>query len=377
MVAQRRQREEREKTILLGVVELHLLTGKPIGSNALRENGFCQVSSATIRNYFARLEKQGFLKQQHTSGGRIPTPLAYKFYATYHFNATDVDPIELETVKTELNQDTKEIAKYLEYASELLSRLSQGAIFLSSPRFDQDLITEIKLLGVDQKRYLCVLITDFGFVHTEILYASKKLSRFALKRIEEYFHFRMTGLDRPKLSCQEEETASHFYHEILLRHIVNYSNFSAEDVYKTGFSKLLQFSEFLDAGVLATGLSLFENTAYMRRLLQESTNSGQLRFWIGDDLDQGTPHTSMIAIPYFIYGKPVGAIALLGPTRMPYPKMFGLMRAFSATLSEMLTRNLYKHQITYRKPQTQEIDFQSDTPVSLKQVQHMLLEDKS
>ena len=231
MAPRRKVREEREHAVLLGLVELYLLTGKPVGSNTLKDHGFEHISSATIRNYFSKLEAQGMLKQQHSSGGRVPTSLAYKYYATHHLISNMLDPSDLQLLKKELNQDTKEIATYHQNASELLSHLTQGAIFLSAPRFDQDLITDVKLISIDGKRCLCVMITDFGLVHTEILYTPKKLSSFSLRRLESYFHFRMTGLDRPKLSNQEEELATQFYNEILLRHIVNYSNFSTEDVY--------------------------------------------------------------------------------------------------------------------------------------------------
>ena len=380
MAPKRKQKEEREHSVLIGLVELYLLTGKPIGSNTLKENGFNHISAATIRNYFSKLETQGFLKQQHSSGGRTPTAEAYKFYANHSLNATEIDPADLKIIKKELSQDTREIAGYLQRASELLSNLTQSAIFLSSPRFDQDLITDVKLMNIDAKRCLCIMITDFGLVHTEILYPPKKLSSFCLKRIEAYFHFRMTGLDRPKLSKQEEEIATQFYNEILLRYIVDYSNFSAEDVYKTGFSKLIRFPEFRDATILATGLSIFENTGYMRTLLNDCTQSGKLKFWIGNDLDHpaaATLHSTVIAVPYCIHGKPVGAIALLGPIRMPYPKIFGIMRGFSTILSETLTRNLYKYKITYRQPTTQQIDMQLSTPTALSQEQQLQLEDQS
>lgn len=79
-------KDQREKLILFGLVDLYLQSGKPIGSNTLRENGFEALSSATIRNYFAKLEEEGLVKQQHSSGGRIPTPLAYKIYAEEHLD---------------------------------------------------------------------------------------------------------------------------------------------------------------------------------------------------------------------------------------------------------------------------------------------------
>src|SRR3989338_10379321 len=72
---------DREQAVLLGLIELYLKTGKPIGSHTLQENGFDSLSSATIRNYFGKMEEQGYLKQQHTSGGRIPTEKAFRLYA--------------------------------------------------------------------------------------------------------------------------------------------------------------------------------------------------------------------------------------------------------------------------------------------------------
>ena len=74
-------KQDRERKVLLGLVEYYIQTGKPVGSNALKESGFGDLSSATIRNYFAHLEETGYLIQSHSSGGRIPTDLAYRIYA--------------------------------------------------------------------------------------------------------------------------------------------------------------------------------------------------------------------------------------------------------------------------------------------------------
>ncbi len=377
MTSKKQQRDTQEKMILMELIDLYIVTGEPIGSKTLKEKGFNRFSSATIRNYFTRLEKEGFLRQKHTSGGRIPTASAYKYYAKQHIQATAIESKTLQELKKGLTKESSEVVKYLQDASELFSNLTTSAVFLSSPRFDKDLILSVKLIAIDKRRYLCVLVTDFGLIHTEVLHSPKKISSFTLKRIEKYFYFRMTGLERPELNMQEKRIASDFYNEILLRHIVDYSNFSAEDVYKTGFAKLLHFSEFRDAAVLATGLSLFEDMFYMRHLLKQCTDSAQLCFWIGEDLIRGSAHTSVIAIPYFIHGKPVGSVALLGPTRMSYPKMFGIIKAFSTILSDTLTRNLSKYKITYRQPQNRAIDMDTKDLIYLTQAQHLLLEDQS
>ncbi len=77
-VKKRFTKENKELKILLGLVELYIKTNTPIGSNSLKESGFDDMSSATIRNYFAELEKKGLLTQPHISGGRIPTSKAFK-----------------------------------------------------------------------------------------------------------------------------------------------------------------------------------------------------------------------------------------------------------------------------------------------------------
>jgi heat-inducible transcriptional repressor len=362
---------DRQRLLLLGLVELYLQTGRPVGSNTLRENGFDALSSATIRNYFSKLEDEGFLKQQHSSGGRIPTPAAYKLYANAWSSNPTINEKERNDLRSELVKESREIATTLQRTAELISERARCAVFLSAPRFDQDFVLDIKLMGLDSSRFLCVILTDFGLVRTEVLFADKKLSNFTLRRLETYFRFRMTGYDKPELSEEEEIMASHFYKEIMLRHIVSHAHFSSEDVYKTGFSRLLSYPDFNDASALASGLSLFENPILLRSLLRETAENNTLSFWIGDDLPALTASScSVIAVPYHINQLPIGAIALLGPSRMPYRELFGLLQTASAALSEALTRSMYKYKISFRTPSSDELHLNPDTP-------SFLLEDQT
>lgn len=375
-------RDERERLVLLGLVELYLQTGKPVGSNTLRENGFESLSSATIRNYFSKLEEGGFLKQQHSSGGRIPTQLAYKVYAdacSTSEGAAFADKEARQMVRQKLVSEQREVASYLQKAAENISEMSRCAIFLSAPRFDQDFLLDAKFLGIDNHRVLCALTTDFGLIHTEILHTDKKLSSFSLKRIEGYFHARLTKQPRPVLTHEEEKIAEKFYHEIMMRRIASYANFSAEDVYKTGFSQLLNYPDFSDAPVLAAGLSLFENTERLRALLQECCKKRDMSCWIGEDLANFVPAAgscSVIAAPYSIGQNIVGAVALLGPNRIPYRQLFGLMQMAGEAISETLTKSLYKFKITYREPSTSLLGAQKGHPILIGETQCYLLEDK-
>jgi len=344
----RSSKHDREIRILLGLVDLYIKTGKPVGSNTLKSSEFQDVSSATIRNYFAKLEASGFLKQLHTSGGRVPTDSAFKLYAMNCLDGGGLDRKELGLLKDRLKKSSKEVALYLQEAAENLSRLTGCAVFISAPRFDQDVVRTMRLIEIDAHRYLCVIVTDFGLVHTELLRSEKKLSTFSIKRIESYFLARMGMGEMPALSDDEEGVAKEFYSEMMLRHIVGYNHFIHDDLYKAGLSRLLDYPELQEASAMASSLSLFEDSEKMARILRESVALGDLKCWIGDDLGPACP-ASVVAVPYAIGGKSVGSLAILGPTRLPYKELFALLRSASSIISESLTKSLVKYRLSYRE----------------------------
>ncbi len=372
-------KQDREKTILLGLVEYYIQTGKPVGSNTLKDEGFGDLSSATIRNYFAKLEETGYLTQAHSSGGRIPTDLAYRFYADYYLNEHE-SKLEKNPFESLRSFDSREIALFLQEAAERLSQESHCAVFVSAPRFDHDFVIDIKLVSLDAFRCLCVLITDFGVIQTEVLHLPEKFSSFGIKRIESYFHWRLSGVgQKPEnLEPEEEAIGQSIYNEIMLRYIVSYSNFQDEDIYRTGFSNLLNYPDFQDTRLLASSLSIFENVHRMRLLLKESVSFDETKFWIGNDLDHVVPNSNcaILAAPYYIHNKPVGAIGLLGPTRLPYRDLFAILPAFSECISDVLTRNIYKFKISYRQPDTGELYLQKEEYRLIGQSRLILLEDK-
>lgn len=359
--AQKRKpsKQDREKQVLLGLVKHYLLTGKPVGSNTLKEAEFEDFSSATIRNYFANLEKEGFLEQQHASGGRVPTHAAYRLYAEENLEAADISAEHEVAFDKIAKTETREIADFLQKASETLSELTQTAVFISAPRFDHDYVASIKVVPIDATRCVCILISDFGVIRTETMHINGKMSLHTAHRIEAYFHWRLTGDQPVDMDDEEQELAETFYKELMLRYIVGYANFSDADLYRTGFSTLLQYPEFQETATLASSLSLFENAHSMRLLLRECSSKNALKVWIGGDLDtfsHETPDCTIIAHPYYINNQPVGAIGMLGPTRIPYKELFGAIKAFADSISRALTRNVYKFKITYRQPQPKMVE---------------------
>lgn len=351
-------KKDREISVLLGLVELYLKTGSPIGSNTLKEKGFEHMSSATIRNYFSNLEEQGYLFQQHTSGGRVPTEKGIRAYINANLHYMKPNPKMTEELAN-IAKD-KEISSFLNQSADFFSELTSCAVFISKPRFDQDFIQNIHFIDLNSEKLLCVLVTDFGLIRTETIYTSHPINPKLLKKLEHYFFWRLSQKNKPQFDSEADaKWAQRIYNEIMVRHLVSYVNFTTEDLYRTGLSKLLHYPEFAEPEVLASTLAIFENESLMLHILKGCLKSNHIHCWVGKELKELTPLTtesSLIAIPYFIQNNPVGAIVLLGPIRMPYKTLFSQLSQFSKSMSDHLTKNTVRFHITYRQPINQTDD---------------------
>jgi heat-inducible transcriptional repressor len=378
IVKKRVAKKDRELALLFGVIELFLKTNKPIGSHTLQENGFEFLSSATIRNYFSKLEKNGLLKQQHSSGGRIPTSLAFREYANSCLEEFLLSPDAEKFLSVHLKSEGKELSSYLQEAAETLSHLTQCGVFLLMPVFDQDFIRTIKLVDMGNKKVLCILVTDFGLIQTETLFLPKELTFKQIQKIEDFFLWKLGKKENPKIEESLSKLAQYLYNETIVRHLIGSMQNSSELIYHTGLSKLLSYEEFKDPSAFAHALHLFEDLAQIRPLLNECFKVGRLSCWIGEELSPFSPfasNCSILTMPYFIGQIPVGAVALLGPLRLPYKELFGILDHFSELLSKTLTKNVYKYKIQFHSPSATQ--FLTKQKSSAKSPPFILLENKS
>lgn len=369
----RQTKKDREESVLLGVIDLYIKEAKPVGSNTLKENGFEFLSSATIRNYFSKFEKLGYLKQQHASGGRTPTTKGFRTYANACLNNLKISPSDEKRAANELEGECKKVSSYLHKAAELLSEMTNSCVFLLSPLFDQDFIQNIKLLYLQDTEVLCVIITDFGQIKTEILSLERKLDEKEIKMLEKFLLWRISKGEKPNISEQNTKAAQKLYNEIMLRHVASFAALSpADSTYRTGLAKLLMYPEFQEPLILANSLSLFEDFDKIKSLLNESIKINKLTCWIGDELaafGSNAQGCAIVTFPYRINKFPAGAIAILQPERADYARIFGLANIFSDYISEALTKSIYKFKINFQ-PSLNTVQ-NSNNRVSI------MLEDKS
>ena len=374
-------RKDREKRILLGLVEYYIKTGKPVGSEVLHEAGFQDMSSATIRNYFAVLEEEGYVSQLHSSGGRIPTSRAFHLYAQECIDDAMKEELEEGAFSFASKNDFQDIISCLqETAATLSARLRLGVI-ISSPRFDRDSIVDIHFHFLDVRRALAVVISELGVIHTQVLMPLEPLSPSLIRKADRFAKARIykEPLEKEIFEGEELQLIRRLYQEAVASFFVSYSSFSSEDIWKVGFSHLLEYPEFEESESLTASLSLFENTSLLRGLFREVERHNALRFWMGETLKpyvSSEPNCAFIAVPYHISNHPVGAIGVLGPERMMYKDVFRYLHSWSNTLSSYLTNLFIKHRISYRMPESSALEGAQVRKLAVEFYSPKLLESK-
>ncbi|ANG66304.1 heat-inducible transcriptional repressor HrcA [Chlamydia gallinacea] len=351
------KRDSKILYILLTTTELYLKTGQPVGSKTLKEHECSNLSTATIRNYFSELEAEGFLKKNHVSGGRIPTDLAFRYYVDHCATCCSEELPEATTqLLNQLPDESRNIVKDLQKASEILGEALQLPICFSSPRFENDTVTNIQLTQIDEQRLVVILSTEFGQVFTDTLWLPEVVPPASLKRIEIFLqtHIRKLPFPKESISQKEEDLGMILYNEIVIRYLTRHCNFSEEDLYQTGLSKLLQYESFKDPDMLALGLSFFENRRHMSKLLDIGMHRDRPTAFIGSELSDifGTPNPqcTVITTPYYMNRTPLGAFGVLGPMNLPYKEIYATLTMFADKIKASLTQSFYKFKLSFRRP---------------------------
>lgn len=310
----------RKKQILKSVVDLYISTGEPVGSKSLA--GALRLSSATIRNEMNELESMGFLKQPHTSAGRIPSNEGYREYVASLMRRYDLTIEEIALIDSLLEDKLTEFQELLEIGTRLLSHMTQYAAVSLSAKEQTGSLHKLECIYVNEHSFLLAAIfsdntTRTRQVHTaELSFDEATLSaacaalnrRFAKRPIREV----MAMLAAPK--TEDVPPLS-----MLLCHAL-YQVLEEQKRYRVdveGLSNLLQYPEFSNLARTREILGLLEEKERLIKHLTE-VHRGEISISIGSDDAPELDATSMIVRTFQIGGDMVGALGIIGPKRMEY-----------------------------------------------------------
>lgn len=325
---------EREKLVLNAIVDYYLTVGDTIGSRTLVKKYGIELSSATIRNVMADLEDMGFIEKTHTSSGRIPTDMGYKYYLTELLKVEKITQEEIENINNVYNRRVDELENILKQTSTLLSKLTNYAGIAVEPKPDNTKVDRVELVYIDEYLIMAVIVMEDRRVKTKNIHlpypitkdeVDKKVvelndkiknNEIAINDIEKFF------TESSDIICEHDDE------DELSKYFINNLPGVLKDRDIEEVTDVIEFfNERKDIR------DLFEKLIEQKAKENSKTNVNVI---LGDEL--GIKELEDFSFVYSIYnlGGAQGIIGVMGPKRMAYSKTMGLINHVSREVNKLI-----------------------------------------
>lgn len=338
---------DREKSILRYVVHQFILTANPVGSRNISKKSEIGLSPATIRNIMSDLEDSGLLGHPHTSAGRVPTDLGYRFYVDSLMSPSILTERILKQVDSTYETEYKESEELLKITSALLSQLTQQLACVTYPKLNKAVLEKIQLIKLSSIRILVVITVRTGSVSTITLEISSGIESHNLQMAERLFNERLSGLRFSEIKKSFAERVADYrdkYKPIIRLFLESVDKIFSnpdkrEDAILAGATKIIKNPEFEDPEQLQGIIELIENKNVIIHLMdQRKKEDGQISISIGsENEDEQFEDYSLITKEYKM-GELSGTVGIIGPKRMEYSKMVAAI----TYVAESLTKEIRK-----------------------------------
>ncbi|MGH9044660.1 MAG: heat-inducible transcriptional repressor HrcA [Acidimicrobiales bacterium] len=327
--------EPRRAAILEAVVTEYVGTAAPVGSASVVGMPGVNVSSATVRSDMAALERDGYLAQPHTSAGRVPTDKGYRFFVDHLAPNGLMGAVERQRVRRFFDRVHGEMEDMLERASGLLAELTPYAAVVVSPSHDSATLRSLHLVSLAPRRLLLVAVLSDGTVEKRSVETEEVLGDDKIAEVNVTLSKIAIGSDlqsASKLVGDQSGLSFSTFADALQDIAIAEAN---EQVFMGGSSKLAQSFEAVET--VRSVFSILEKQLVVVALLRDVLDRG-LSVAIGAEHGyEPLASCAVVVAPVSVGGNETGAIGLLGPTRMNYPRALGVAHLVSSELTERMT----------------------------------------
>jgi len=327
---------ERQELVLRRVVEEYLQQGSPVGSRALSAGSAWGPS--TIRHELANLEDQGLLAHPHTSAGRIPTEAGYRYFVDSLL--ANRGPSQPPQPSLSLSLVRRELDEAMQITTEALSQVTDLLAIVTAPPIDTSTIRRVEVLSLQPQVLMVVVITSTGGVSKRLFTFERPIDPGLADWAASYLNERLVGiglgarmlhqrLRDPSLSEREAT-----FLNALSPVFTDVAESAQETLYVDGTSRLLRFEQQGDVSELNTLVEMLEHRVNLLSVLRRYLGSREVLVRIGTENDQ--PALRSLALVASGYGLPqrnLGAVSVIGPLRMDYPRAISAVREAAAQLS--------------------------------------------
>lgn len=335
--------DQRKQQILKAVVDEYVSTAEPVGSHLIAGRHQLGVRSATIRNEMAELSEMGYLRQPHTSAGRIPSDLGYRFYVDRLMEAAVLPYDEAQRARRLLALRTAEIELLLEHTCRILADLARYTSLASQPKVKEAQVKHVSVVRVGRRKVLAVVVLDNGRVIHEIFDVAEGLESLDPVRATNYLTAKLGGCDVSSLSaerieCDPEAPANVV---VLAKQIIQLVLHQAEaeeevDIHFSGTSYMMQQPEFKNPERLEAVLSILDQRRALYKLFS-SVIGPEVTVLIGrENPVEEMAECSFVGAKYRIGGRVAGTVGVMGPTRMDYRRAVSAVESVARNLEMLL-----------------------------------------
>lgn len=333
---------ERQKTLLLLIIRDYIESAQPVGSKRLAEHYRIRLSSATIRNEMAALTEMGYLRQPHTSAGRVPTEEGYRYFVSQMMNQAELPESVQRTISHQFHQSRPDIDQWMTLAASILAHQSQGVSVVTAPHAEQAKYKHVELISTQGRQVLMVLVMVGGEVSQQILTLAEPVSQERLSQTASRLNGLLAGLAVDAISALpiRSDALDQDILMLIAQDMRRTADRVSGEIYTDGLTNVLTEPEFAESDEARRTLRLFEERSTLQDLMaRASTNSnvGGLQVLIGGEGGwEELRQCSMVIARYGVPGMATGTLGVLGPMRMSYARTIPTVRYVAGLLSDLV-----------------------------------------
>lgn len=349
---------ERRQTILKLVIQEFVETAQPVASETLVRKYRLNVSPATVRNELAALEELGYLMHLHTSAGRVPTDIGYRFFVENLMDRTALSLPEQRMIRHQFYQVRGELDQWIQLAGSVLARTAQNASVVTPPRSaDRLRFRQVELVAIHDTMALAVLVFHGGVVKQQTLALDTVRSPDDLRRCAARISSVLADLElsdvEDLLTRDQQQEGSEFGDferqvlDLVARAMDAFEAQAQEQIYSDGLIEMLSQPEFIPALAredaeraverMRRALDILKSGRGLGLLIPQALASDGVQVIIGGEnsADEMREY-SVILARYGVERAVTGVLGVIGPTRMAYPRSISSVRYISSLMSDLL-----------------------------------------
>jgi heat-inducible transcriptional repressor len=338
---------ERQKFILALVIHDYVENAQPVGSQHLVERYKLDFSSATVRNEMLALTEAGLLRQPHTSAGRIPTEEGYRYFVRQLMGNIELPATTRRTITHQFYQAGQDVNRWMRLAASVLAHQSQGASLVTAPRPEQAHFKHLELINTQGRQVLMVLVWSGGEVRQQMLTLAEPVSQERLSEIALHINERCHGMSAEEFNnipMQADALVQDIF-KLIRDDLILMKRIIYGEVYRDGLTNVLAEPEFAESESARKALRVLEERSLLEDLLSRTVLSATVEEGVqvligGEGTWEELRDCSMVLARYGAPGLVTGALAVLGPTRMPYGRTVSTVRFVSGLLSDLVIERL-------------------------------------